>query len=124
MGFLDFRDYLVPASGFQSLQFRQIEVLLGLPIKGRRYGTEEFLKGVLNESDNKELDAAGGEISLSQLIEKWLERMPFQESEDFQFWREYQAAVKNNCGNVEQIKIITFKKQIPRSSLWFNIQKL
>ena len=29
--FLDFRDYLFPASGFQSLQFRLIETRLGLP---------------------------------------------------------------------------------------------
>src|SRR5258708_5259985 len=29
--FLDFRDYLFPASGFQSLQFRLIETQLGLP---------------------------------------------------------------------------------------------
>ena len=28
--FLEFRDFLVPASGFQSYQFRQIEILLGL----------------------------------------------------------------------------------------------
>jgi tryptophan 2,3-dioxygenase len=28
--FLDFRDYLIPASGFQSLQFRLIETRLGL----------------------------------------------------------------------------------------------
>src|SRR6516162_9417488 len=29
--FLDLRDYLIPASGFQSLQFRVIETRLGLP---------------------------------------------------------------------------------------------
>ncbi|GIR96692.1 hypothetical protein CM15mP99_3270 [bacterium] len=30
MDFLDFREYLHPASGFQSYQFRQIENKLGL----------------------------------------------------------------------------------------------
>jgi len=36
MSFLEFRDYLVPASGFQSVQFRMIEILMGLPIEKRR----------------------------------------------------------------------------------------
>ena len=30
MDFLEFRDLLVPASGFQSVQFREIEVRMGL----------------------------------------------------------------------------------------------
>src|SRR5690554_6457754 len=29
LDFLDFRDYLIPASGFQSVQFREIELRLG-----------------------------------------------------------------------------------------------
>ena len=35
--FLDFRDYLSPASGFQSHQFRKIEVMLGLKINQRHF---------------------------------------------------------------------------------------
>ena len=35
LDFLDFRHYLSPASGFQSHQFRRIEVLLGLKINKR-----------------------------------------------------------------------------------------
>ncbi len=31
LDFLDFRNYLFPASGFQSFQFRAVECLLGLP---------------------------------------------------------------------------------------------
>ena len=31
LDFLDFRDLLYPASGFQSVQFREIEIRLGLP---------------------------------------------------------------------------------------------
>lgn len=33
--FLAFRDYLAPASGFQSLQFRKLEIKLGLKDKDR-----------------------------------------------------------------------------------------
>ena len=32
LDFLDFRNYLSPASGFQSHQFRKIEVMLGLKL--------------------------------------------------------------------------------------------
>ena len=35
LDFLDFRHYLSPASGFQSHQFRKLEVMLGLKIKKR-----------------------------------------------------------------------------------------
>ena len=35
LDFLDFRNYLSPASGFQSHQFRKMEVMLGLKIKER-----------------------------------------------------------------------------------------
>ena len=35
LGFLEFRDYLFPASGFQSLQFRMLEQKLGLPAQKR-----------------------------------------------------------------------------------------
>ena len=34
-GFLTFRDTLFPASGFQSLQFRLIEIKMGLPSQRR-----------------------------------------------------------------------------------------
>jgi tryptophan 2,3-dioxygenase len=35
MDFLEFRDYLIPASGFQSVQLRQLEILVGLPEEDR-----------------------------------------------------------------------------------------
>ncbi|MBT7481493.1 MAG: tryptophan 2,3-dioxygenase, partial [Flavobacteriales bacterium] len=35
LDFLDFRDHLSPASGFQSHQFRKLEVMLGLKIEKR-----------------------------------------------------------------------------------------
>jgi tryptophan 2,3-dioxygenase len=31
MDFLEFRDYLIPASGFQSVQLRELEIVIGLP---------------------------------------------------------------------------------------------
>jgi tryptophan 2,3-dioxygenase len=67
LDFLDFRDMLLPASGFQSRQFRAIESRLGL----RR-----------------------DQASLFDLVEKWLERTPFLELPGFQFWASYRAAVE------------------------------
>lgn len=43
LDFLEFRDLLVPASGFQSLQFRLLEVKLGVKEENRiNYGSETF----------------------------------------------------------------------------------
>ena len=43
--FLDFRDMLRPASGFQSMQFKVLETLLGLKVEerhGQEYFTSQF----------------------------------------------------------------------------------
>jgi tryptophan 2,3-dioxygenase len=43
LDFLEFRHLLVPASGYQSLQFRLLEVKLGVPEANRvNYGSETF----------------------------------------------------------------------------------
>jgi tryptophan 2,3-dioxygenase len=49
--FLDFRDYLFPASGFQSLQFRLIETRLGLPEAARIQFDGEALEKPLSAGD-------------------------------------------------------------------------
>lgn len=94
MDFLDFRQYLFPASGFQSLQFRIVENMLGLKAEQRLtynnmpYDTvfSDTQKEVLKESlDNKSL--------LSHVIE-WLERTPFLEFDKFNFLEAYKKAVE------------------------------
>lgn len=93
LDFLDFRNYLSPASGFQSHQFRQIEVLLGLKIEKRHqpggcpYHTQF-------EGDKKEeILNLENDDSLFALVEKWLERIPFLNIEDFDFIKKYENAV-------------------------------
>src|SRR3984885_238014 len=49
--FLDFRDYLFPASGFQSLQFRLIETRLGLPEDARVQFDGEAVEKRLSPAD-------------------------------------------------------------------------
>ena len=94
MDFLDFRDLLVPASGFQSVQFRKIENKLGLLSEKRySYGGENY-KSYLNKTDNKEVQKSEDGNSLFVLIQKWLERTPFLDWGKTSFWIEYETAVK------------------------------
>jgi tryptophan 2,3-dioxygenase len=94
LDFLDFRDYLFPASGFQSAQFRLVENKLGLRpedrlmLGGARY-TSRF-----TEEDAARVAATERDPSLFDLVERWLERTPFLDHGDFSFWDAFQRAVK------------------------------
>src|SRR5258708_5847345 len=55
--FLDFRDYLFPASGFQSLQFRLIETRLGLPESVRVQFDGAAVETRLSPADRQKLTA-------------------------------------------------------------------
>lgn len=93
LDFLDFRDYLFPASGFQSIQFRMVEIRLGLQSDTRlRYNHAAYYSRVSAEHRD-ELIVAEQETSLFGALEHWLERTPFLESDSFRFWERYRAAV-------------------------------
>jgi tryptophan 2,3-dioxygenase len=89
MDFLDFRDVLYPASGFQSVQFRLMEIKLGL---NRQQRVLTHLP--LSEVDKERISEAEKQPSLFSLVELWLERMPFIQKPSYSFWKEYQAAVE------------------------------
>lgn len=93
LDFLDFRDYLIPASGFQSLQFRQLETKLGLRIEDRVDDGHGQFRSRLNREDEARLNETVAEPSLFDLIERWLERTPFLEFGPFDFWAAYRTAV-------------------------------
>ena len=91
LDFLEFRNHLLPASGFQSKQFRLIEARLGLKLQ-QRYKAEYYRstrRGSLSQADMREIEQVEGESTLKELIVQWLERMPFF---DEGYWREYAAA--------------------------------
>jgi tryptophan 2,3-dioxygenase len=92
LDFLDFRDLLVPASGFQSLQFRLIETRLGLRGEHRAV-PDKAVAGALGRAQAEALKAAENEPSLFSLVERWLERTPFLETAGFAFWDRYREAV-------------------------------
>src|SRR4029078_6238595 len=75
MDFLDFRDMLRPASGFQSWQFKELEAKLGLKYE-QRYGKDYYTSQLRKEHIDiiKKVEA---EKSLFDLVNDWLERMPF-----------------------------------------------
>jgi len=94
LDFLEFRNYLFPASGFQSYQFRKLEVMLGLP-EGRRITYNNAHYASVFDQDQqeelKELEAGG---TMCDLIEEWLERTPFLEFSGFSFLEKYKEAVQ------------------------------
>jgi len=93
LDFLEFRDLLFPSSGFQSLQFRLIEVRLGLRRADRLDFEAKAFDTRLSEKDRGVLRAAEGEPSLSDRIEAWLERTPFVEAGGYRFQESYREAV-------------------------------
>jgi tryptophan 2,3-dioxygenase/very-short-patch-repair endonuclease len=74
MDFLDFRDMLRPASGFQSWQFKLLEAKLGLKFD-YRHG-KEYYTTQLRQEHIDVIKQAENEQSFLQLVNDWLERMP------------------------------------------------
>lgn len=75
MDFLDFRDMLRPASGFQSWQFKLLEARLGLKYE-HRYA-QQYYVSQLRQPEIDIIKQAEKDSSLLELVNKWLERMPF-----------------------------------------------
>src|SRR5204863_5972431 len=78
MDFLDFRDMLRPASGFQSWQFKELEAKLGLKFD-QRHGREYYVSQLRPEHVEIIKNAESGR-SLLELLNEWLQRMPFLQS--------------------------------------------
>lgn len=91
--FLDFRDYLVPASGFQSLQFRAIETRLGLPASSRTGFDQRAIEERLSAADRERLAAVQKHPSIHDLLDAWLARTPFLDWGGETFRSAYRAAV-------------------------------
>ena len=69
LDFLDFRHHLSPASGFQSHQFRRIEVLLGLKINKRhQFGGCPYHDQFKGEKKDEILDLENNESLFSKFL--------------------------------------------------------
>ncbi|APE05957.1 tryptophan 2,3-dioxygenase [Alteromonas sp. MB-3u-76] len=90
--FLSFRDYLVPASGFQSIQFKRLEISLGLKREFRVDFDKQSFYSRLTDDDRALLEGLEKKPSLFDLVDKWLSRMPLLKTDDFDFWEYYKKA--------------------------------
>ncbi len=88
LDFLEFRNLLTPSSGFQSLQFRLLEARLGLQMDERHQ--KDYYKrtneGGFDQPDYSTINKTEATPALLQLVNNWLERMPFF---DPAFWNDY-----------------------------------
>jgi len=101
MDFLDFRNFLRPASGFQSWQFKLAEARLGLRYTERH--AQEYYISQLREEHINLIKSNEAKPSLLDLVNQWLERMPyFDDKENWPgfneelvqqhpFWMDYTA---------------------------------
>ncbi|MBX3034722.1 MAG: tryptophan 2,3-dioxygenase [Bdellovibrionaceae bacterium] len=103
LDFLDFRDVLYPASGFQSVQFRLIETKLGLRENDRLLYNQVPFYTHLPPAQQESVKAALEQPSLHDLVEKWLERTPFLQSKNFDFWMIYKNAVMEMLAEDRQV---------------------
>ncbi len=103
--FLEFRNFLYPASGFQSFQFRLIENKLGLKATERKplgssgcpyhqFISEDKQETVLKSEENKSVLAS---------VESWLSRTPYLKTEGYDFWSEYQKSVQKMFNNEREL---------------------
>ncbi len=114
MDFLDFRDMLRPASGFQSWQFKELEAKLGLTFEDRH--GKEYYTSHLKKEHVEIIKKAEENKSLSTLLNDWLERMPFFNDEEkwkaflvhapvegvHPFWAEYRYQYSNSLAEIEK----------------------
>ena len=94
LDFLDFRDFLFPASGFQSVQFRLIEIRLGLAREARLNYADKPFDDTLTEADKSRIAIADRGPKLIDQLDGWLSRTPFVHRPDYDFSLEYRNAVK------------------------------
>ncbi len=104
MDFLDFRDMLRPASGFQSWQFKILEAGLGLQY-ANRHGQQYYISQLRPEEVALIRDAEA-EPSLLRLVNDWLERMPFTDEE--RNWEQYREVYMNSLAEAEKSNIRYF----------------
>lgn len=97
MDFLDFRDLLTPASGFQSYQFRIFEARMGLKMKQRHQ--QSHYRSQLRDEHLEQIHAHEKKASLFSCVEAWLERWPFWKLD---YWKEF-AQDSQEPKNEEQL---------------------
>lgn len=102
LDFLDFRNYLFPASGFQSFQFRLVETLFGLPETQRITYNNKSYSSDFSAEQQRALDQIAETGSLFTVLEDWLERTPFIKFGSFDFIAQYRKSVEKMLESEQQ----------------------
>jgi len=102
LDFLDFRDMLRPASGFQSMQFKILEAKLGLRMEAR-FG-KQYYTSQLKPEHKAMIEELEGQPTFFDLLNGWLERMPFLQAK---YWPAGEAPF------FERLKAIYTKSLVP-----------
>ncbi|XP_039520406.1 tryptophan 2,3-dioxygenase A-like [Pimephales promelas] len=116
LDFYDFREYLAPASGFQSLQFRLLENKIGVPQNQRVPYNRRHYRDNFRDQENELLLNSEQEPTLLQLVEQWLERTPGLEEDGFNFWGKLEDNILEGLGrekgNIEQKPASEMKEEM------------
>lgn len=124
LDFFEFRNLLIPASGFQSVQFRLIEARLGLQMNDR-FNKDYYKRtgdGGFHTPDFNKINETESSVNLLSLINNWLERIPFFENDLWAnyknqfpaphnlhpFWSDYRNIYKDSLNEAEANKLIDF----------------
>ncbi|XP_061895663.1 tryptophan 2,3-dioxygenase A-like [Entelurus aequoreus] len=102
LDFFDFREYLSPASGFQSLQFRLVENKIGVPDNLRVPYNRQHYRDIFKGEDGETLLATEKEATLLKLVEEWLERTPGLEMDGFNFWGRLETNIFDRLNKEEE----------------------
>ncbi|KAJ8262446.1 hypothetical protein GJAV_G00166580 [Gymnothorax javanicus] len=94
LDFFDFRHYLSPASGFQSLQFRLLENKIGVADCQRVPYNRRHYRDSFRGQDCELLLKSEQEPTLLLLVDQWLERTPGLEEDGFNFWGKLQVNIR------------------------------
>ncbi len=103
MDFLEFRDLLMPASGFQSVQFRELEIRLGLRREKRVSLDGGLYDARLKPEEREYLSKVEGRPSLLAQLDGWLARTPFVDMKDFDFERAYTRALHDMLASEREL---------------------
>lgn len=116
LDFLDFRNMLRPASGFQSIQFKVLEANLGLRMQNRH--GKEYYTSQLKPEDKKIIEDVEKTKPLIDLVNEWLERMPFFDKSEYwegyaePFWQQYAKAYDASLVDAEKNNLSRFESMI------------
>ena len=93
MDFLEFRNLLMPSSGFQSEQFRLLEIRLGLKREARLAFNDASFDASLEHAARDRVRATEAKPSLRDQVDAWLSRTPFVDHGNFHFRDAYAKAL-------------------------------